>query len=191
MFGRQFLAAYMIVYFPAHVFDKIENLEQALIVAANHFIRSFDNIVADMSSGDMSPLSVPADSAHLFLVLTHRYFNAFHAWKTPDCAALIGRIERSILMLIQARDRINTFGPGLNLVAPGLNPVAPGPGDLAAMAELTAQIERMEIKLVQLAGAQAAAQFKATHYPVAPAAALPDSVDGDAEMAVDPDPGAA
>jgi hypothetical protein len=171
--NRRLLAAYMITYYPNHVFETVHGQrEQDVIAAAREFIECFDSILAHVSSGDMSPHSIPADKSSVFQGLTSRYLQTFEAWRDPDNQLLVDRIQRALLALVHAKNHTDeTEDPHLLTV-------------------LDEQIQRLEDKMVELAGAEALALFRANYPPPTAAAEIPEFPDaafllaeGDAEAA--------
>jgi hypothetical protein len=160
---RKFIAAYLIVYFPTHVLETSNGeQERNVITAATRFVRLFDEIVENMPSGSMSPSSIQSDRALAFLESAETFFAVYHAWEAIDKQVLAGRIQRCILSLINARNRINAV-------------------------DFNTGIQILKTKLDVFAGKVAADEFMAQHQvavaavvPAPPADAIPPPNDNEA-----------
>jgi hypothetical protein len=140
---RVFLAAYMIVCFPAHVFETMGLLEQTLLQSARHLLDIFEQICLALHCDDGVPTTkLPRALAEEFPAALAAYLSRFSEWKEPDEAKLVGRIEMALLALVRAQRQLKAT-------------------DALEAAELSAQIERLREKLLQLGGTAAVGRFEA------------------------------
>jgi hypothetical protein len=135
---RVIMAAYMIVLWPSHVFEKEEELETKLIHDSKEMLTAFEKIVALLADGkgfiDMPPtlvLSFP-DKVRI-------YISSFSAWKTPDEARLAERITNALNALHQAKAHLEETAS--NAV-----------DQSAKITLIDEQITRLRMKLGQIAG---------------------------------------
>ena len=143
---RVFLAAFMVVCRPTHVFESIETLEQNLIDSSTIVIRQFDSIVALLAASPRAAWhDVPASTRASFHAGMFIFFQRFQAWKVPDAQKLNNRIENALLALYRA--------------AMDLPPNEPENSNLRT--EFRKQIQRLEQKLVQYEGQQRLEQLQA------------------------------
>ena len=130
---RVFMAGYMIVHYPANVF---EDLDAQLVVdlreAAAPLLASFEQICALCDTVGFD--GVPHALSHQFVQQLPTYMTRFRAWKIPDEAKLSQRIRHALTALYDAL-------------------AAVPPAD-ALTEELNSQIERLRTKLLQIAGHQ-------------------------------------
>ena len=141
---RIFLAAYMIVCFPTNVFERIGPTEQALLDAARRMLETFEGICLAVHGADRpSVAQLPRPLMERLPGEVREYLDRFAAWRVPDEARLVGRIERALLAVLQARAEAGAGAAGLNA------------------AELEGQAARLREKLAQLAGADAVARVEA------------------------------
>jgi hypothetical protein len=135
---RVFMAGYMVVHYPANVF---EDLDAQLVVdlreAAAPLLASFEQICALCDTVGFD--GVPHTLSHQFVQQLPTYMTCFRAWKIPDEAKLSQRIRHALTALYDAL-------------------AAVPPAD-ALTEELNSQIERLRTKLQQIAGHQALADF--------------------------------
>ena len=150
---RVFLAAYMIALHPTQVFETIGAVERDLTESAQRLLDLFESILSAIRSHPHFALcALPADTAQSFLLALSNYQLCFHAWKTPDAAKLIGRIQHALVALYHAAHHL-----------------LPAPADAGPRAELRTQVRRLRDKLAQIAGPDALARFDREH-PAPPAA---------------------
>jgi hypothetical protein len=141
---RVLLAAYMIVCFPAHVFESMGLLEQSLLQAARRLLEIFETICLALQGNDVrTSTNLPRVLMDRFPAALGEYLLRFSEWKEPDQAMLVGRIERALLAVIRAQRQLGTTNS-------------------QEAVELSAQNERLRAKLLQLGGAQAVSRFEAT-----------------------------
>ena len=137
---RVFMAGYMIVHYPANVF---EDLDAQLVVdlreVAAPLLASFEQICALCDTVGFD--GVPHNLSHQFVQQLPTYMTRFRAWKIPDEAKLSQRIRHALTALYDAL-------------------AAVPPAD-ALTEELNSQIERLRTKLLQIAGHQVLADFDA------------------------------
>ena len=158
---RVFLAGFMIVYRPTHVFESMGALEKALFDAAVPLFRAFGSVCASIrTSGD-----VPHELTQDFQRLLFEYLKRFKAWKVPDEAKLTARIKHALIALYQAEAQLPLDEPE----------------DSPLRGEFRTQIERLRSKLLQISGEEAVRVFDANRR-VNPQAAL--SGGGDAYASV-------
>lgn len=149
---RVFLASYMIVAKPDHVFEIIGELETQLQEAAERMIIIFEKLykaMAEHPSKDtkeiITELQIPDDM--LFPVCLSEYVKKFKAWKIPDEMKLTQRIRHALAALYMAEDETDTANPE----APRLK------------RELKMQQERLRFKLQQAAGERVRQEFDSKH----------------------------
>ena len=150
---RVVLAAFMIAYRPAYVFESMAPLETALLEAATPLITTFQAICLAVVTGG-SFASVPHELTRNFATMLYEYLKRFKAWKIPDEAKLTLRIKHGLTALYQAEEYLPEDEPA----------------DSKLRNEFRTQIERLRDKLRQIAGADALQQFDAqraaVHIPV-------------------------
>jgi hypothetical protein len=140
---RVFLAAYMIVCFPAHVFESMGLLEQILLQAARHLLETFEKICFLLQGNDIRSFTdLPRALTDQFPAALAEYLSRFSEWKEPDQEMLVGRIERALFALVRAQRQLGTT-------------------ESPEAVELLAQTERLRAKLLQLGGAEAVGRFEA------------------------------
>ena len=132
---RVFLAAYMIAYYPAHVFETMGQMEQSLFDAATPLIVAFEAI-ADKIKSDSLFMNVGYELTKDFPTLLFRYLCHFKAWKVPDEAKLVSRIKTALLALYEAQAHL----------PPDEDP------ESKLNLEFRSQIGRLRSKLSQIAG---------------------------------------
>ena len=141
---RIFLAAYMIVCFPTNVFERIGPTEQALLDAARRMLETFEGICLAVHGADRpSVAQLPRPLMERLPGEVREYLDRFAAWRVPDEARLVGRIERALLAVLQARAEAGAGAAGLNA------------------AELEGQAARLREKLAKLAGTDAVDRVEA------------------------------
>jgi hypothetical protein len=99
---RVFLAAFMIAYYPANVFENMGPLEQALFDVTTPLIVSFEAIMVALSSGLLFK-DIDVSFTKDFTALLFRFLKHFRAWKVPDEAKLVARIKNALLALYEAQ----------------------------------------------------------------------------------------
>jgi hypothetical protein len=138
---RAFLAAYLVVYYPAHVFETGGGVEMEVMTAASALLRCVNAIVA-LLAVHPSLHAVPRELVLSLPVLLKRYEEVFHAWKHPDAARLVARIKHALVALFTAE-----------LSAQGT------PLDEMTRLELRTQTDRLRQKLLELGGERAVAEL--------------------------------
>jgi hypothetical protein len=128
---RVFLAAYMIVCFPANAFERPNDpLERSLTEIAQRMLQSFEAI---LTSG------APPER---FRAELKEYFQIFHAWKVPDERKLRRRICHALRAIRDAKEAL-------------------GNQNLELREQIDAQETLLRDKLVQICGQQALDSFEA------------------------------
>ena len=94
----------MIAYRPAHIFESIGALEQALFEAASPLMVRFEKICACIrvrTSRSRSFQAVPKELTEDFPTMLFEYLKCFKAWKIPDAgeAKLTCRIKHALIAL--------------------------------------------------------------------------------------------
>ena len=139
---RVFLAAYMIAYFPAKVFESMGPLEKTLLKVSQPLIDSIEKIMREISEYGLFK-DVPSAMTEKFTALLFDYLCHFKAWKVPDEKKLVLRIQHALLALYQARAHLPREEPA----------------DSKLNIEFETQITRLRSKLVQIAGRPALEKF--------------------------------
>jgi hypothetical protein len=104
---RVFLAAFMIAYHPAQVFERTTNLEVALCEAAVNMLKVFDVMCTDIANSTRgSCLRETCEKARTFPSVLHDYLDAFQAWKLPDEVKLTERIQHALDALAEAQGHL-------------------------------------------------------------------------------------
>eukprot|EP00291_Cryptomonas_curvata_P026132 CAMPEP_0172172484 /NCGR_PEP_ID=MMETSP1050-20130122/12474_1 /TAXON_ID=233186 /ORGANISM="Cryptomonas curvata, Strain CCAP979/52" /LENGTH=157 /DNA_ID=CAMNT_0012844033 /DNA_START=175 /DNA_END=645 /DNA_ORIENTATION=+ len=104
---RVFLAAYMIALHPTHVFEAMGAVERDLTESAQRLLELFETILSAIRSRPhCASGSLPAAPTQAFLPALADYQRCFHAWKTPDAAKLVGRIQHALVALYHAALRL-------------------------------------------------------------------------------------
>jgi hypothetical protein len=134
---RVFLASYMIVNRPTHVFEQMGPLEQELFESAKTLQECFERIVFAVNNG-ASLSQIPEDVTRPFVPLLCDYLKSFKAWKVPDEAKLTCRIQHALVALYNAQEQLP----------------ADEPNDSKLKVEFRTQIQRLRGKLTQIAGAE-------------------------------------
>ena len=143
---RVFLAAFMIVYRSAHVFESMGDLEQRLLEVATPLLAKFFEILAALRAAPHRTFAeVPAEVTAPFVGLLYEYLRRFKAWKIPDEIKLTTRIQHALIALYQAEEHLPPDEPE----------------DSKLKVEFRTQIERLRSKLQQISGQDALAQFDA------------------------------
>jgi hypothetical protein len=138
---RAFLAAYLVVYYPAHVFGTRGGSEMAVMTAASALLRCVNAIVALLAI-HASLHAVPRELVLSLPVLLKRYEEVFTAWKQPDAAKLVDRIKHALVALFTAE--LSVQGTPL---------------DEMTRLELRMQTDRLRQKLLELGGERAVAEL--------------------------------
>ena len=140
---RVFLAGYMVAFRPAHVFESMGALEQALLEAATPLLYAFEKICCSLKSngGHFSLLS--ADLTKDFPTMLFEYLKRFKAWKIPDEKKLVTRIKHALVALYQAEEHLPVDEPD----------------DSKLRIEFVTQIERLRSKMIQIVGVNALNEF--------------------------------
>ena len=162
---RVYLAAYLIVLRPTHVFESMGTLERALLDAATPLVGRVERLAVVLrgsAAGGAREAEVDGLLAD-FQPMLFNYLRRFRAWKVPDEARLSTRIRHALIALYQAQAHL----PADEAVNSQLS------------VELRTQIERLRGKLVQIAGQAALDSFDAERHD-APTPALGDG--GEASM---------
>ena len=150
---RVFLAAYMIALHPTRIFEEMGAVERDLTESAQRLLELFETILSAIRSRPhCASASLPAATTQAFLPALADYQRCFHAWKTPDAAKLVGRIQHALVALYRAARHL-----------------PPGPADAGTRGELRRQVRRLREKLAQIAGPDAVGRFDREH-PAPPAA---------------------
>lgn len=148
---RVFLCMYMIVLRPTYVFVEFCPLATAVIGSGRLLLTCFGGIITSILDGStFSDLDVNLRASFTDLLID--YLTKFNAWKVPDMEKLIGRIRHALVALYGAQLSLPTNEPE----------------DSRLSVELRAQILRLRTKIVQIAGAEALAEFDATRATTAP-----------------------
>ena len=104
---RVFLAAFMIAYHPAQVFERTTKLEVALCEAAVNMLKVFDVMCTDIANSTRgSCLRETCEKARTFPHVLHVYLDAFQAWKLPDEVKLTERIQHALDALAEAQGHL-------------------------------------------------------------------------------------
>ena len=133
---RVFLAAYMVAYFPSHVFETMGPLEQALFDAATPMIVAFEAIMGELTTCGSSFRDVPYALTKDFPTLLFEFLRHFRAWKVPDEVKLVARIKHALVALYEAQSHL---------------PADEDP-ESKLNVEFRTQIWRLRMKLSQIAG---------------------------------------
>jgi hypothetical protein len=136
---RIFLAAFLIVYFPEHVFERLGAVEQAVIFEGRALLACVEAFVVHFAS-NFSFKRLPRENCSALLVQLQLYEQAFQAWKQPDELRLVARIEIALCGLYYAAREIP-------------------PHDDRLRREFNTQIQRLRAKLVQLSGSAGLDRF--------------------------------
>ncbi len=144
---REFLAAYMLIGFPAYTFANPNGeLEQRLVESGKRMLETFEGICDALRAMDTpSPAALPRPLTERFPEDFHEYLRCFRAWKVPDESQLAQRILRALRAIYEAR---------LTLTADPHEPPA-------VMAELNQQYAQLTRKLAQISGQEAVDNFEA------------------------------
>jgi hypothetical protein len=137
---RVYLAAYMVAFQPANVFESMGDLEHSVFESAQPLVSAFHAIADAVAATGSFQGVAPALTAN-FTELLEEYLVRFQAWKVPDEVKLVTRIKHALAALYTAQ------------------PEAAADAGLAA--ELSAQIVRLSAKLTQIGGPDALALFEA------------------------------
>jgi hypothetical protein len=141
---RIFLSSYMIAYYPQNVFENIGTLEKALLDATIPLLTRFQNICKTIcSSAKHTFQDVPDELTKDFLTMLFEFYKNFKEWKVPDVAKLTSRIKHALTALYKAKEQIMLHEPD----------------NSELKIEFNKQIERLRIKLRQVAGVNALEQF--------------------------------
>ena len=140
---RIFLAAYMITVYPVNVFEHTGELEIRLMASAKLLLETFEKILYSTSPFR----GMPHDVTKSFPSQLFDYLRDFKAWKIPDEARLLKRIEHALVALYQARAH--------------LPPDEPENSQLNT--EFRTQISRLKEKMLKIGGAAFFAKFEADH----------------------------
>ena len=138
-----FLAMYMIVVRPAHVFEDFNPLALALLDASRLLMQCFEDIRRQFLARGCNFLNVDADLRSTFGFKLFCYLEKFEAWKVPDQAKIRCRIKHALMALQMAEGQISIDGP----VDSGLR------------IELQIQIALLRGKLQQIGGLEALQEF--------------------------------
>lgn len=98
---RIFTAAYLIVYYPTHVFESMGETEEAAKRTATALLECL-NAITEQFAIHLSWPAVPRELLQSFPALLNAYEQAFSAWKTPDMAKLTNRIKHALVALFTA-----------------------------------------------------------------------------------------
>ena len=143
---RVVLAAYMIAYRPTHVFESMGQVETDLVVSAKTMLATLESITQTlMKSVGKRFAEVPAVLTKNFQTIMFDYLKSFKAWKIPDEAKLTCRIKHALVALYQAQQHLPPNEPS----------------DSKLNLEFHSQIERLRLKLLQIAGQEALDKFDA------------------------------
>ncbi|EFW23362.1 hypothetical protein D8B26_006851 [Coccidioides posadasii str. Silveira] len=85
---RVFLSSYLILSHPAQALSSNGEQEQDLITKAQDLLVIFEQVITQLSSIGVSPVSLSSDLQTLSQSY-NTFFSAFHAWKTHDSTVLI------------------------------------------------------------------------------------------------------
>jgi hypothetical protein len=97
---RVFLAAYMVMLHPNHVFEQLGMSEQNLLTASHNMDASLVNVVREFLGGEGVAAGTWAACTHAVEV----YLPIFRAWKVFDEGALYLRLTRALCALRAHRD---------------------------------------------------------------------------------------
>lgn len=156
--ARALLAAYMIHYYPIHVFENgVLETEVALVKrAASDFITMLNSIVDEL--GNSGWTNITRMHAIEFHRMICTYTRAFNAWKVPDQAQLTARMERALTALFVIRNNVLAVNNTQSIIR--IDTIIPASGD--DLAYVNASIDRLRAKYVQVNGQQALADFEAS-----------------------------
>lgn len=149
--SRVFVAAVMCAYFERHTFEEMGDVERALTDAARKLLKCVDAISIFLTVSRFF-CHVPAEYLQEFPVLIKDYEQKFRAWKLPDAAKLVGRINHALRSLVWAFVE--------------LDPLDPLNEDVRK--EFRMQIRRLSVKLVQIQGPGALQEFETLRATVMP-----------------------
>jgi hypothetical protein len=128
---RVFVASYMIVLQPSHVFESIGAVERELIDSGNAVVSCWEDLCQCLRDGPRSH-----DSLATFPTLLETYYEKFRNWKVPDEAKLVLRIRHALSALYAARHHLPPDEPA----------------DSRLLLEFNTQIVRLTNKLRQIGG---------------------------------------
>ena len=162
---RTFLAAFLIVHRPNHVFEMMGERETTLKESATVMLRSFENILVkiqekcsratatattSMMMAATSGVSHPSpgdDNRQIiskdFIPSLFRYLTDFKRWKVQDEANLIRRIMRALVALYEAEAQLPLDEPE----------------DSSVKKEFRTQVERLRSKMLQVGGQEKLDEF--------------------------------
>lgn len=129
---RIFLAAYLIVFFPTHVFDQNGETQQAVIREGQTLLACVEAFIVHYSA-NFSFHGISRENCLALLTQISVYDDAFQAWKRPDEVQLVMRIEHALRALYYAAREVP-------------------PHDDRLRREFNTQTQRLRAKLVQLSG---------------------------------------
>ena len=148
---REFLAAYMLIGFPAYTFANPNGeLEQRLVESGRRMLETFEGICDAVRAMDTpSPAALPRPLTERFPEDFHEYLRCFRAWKVPDESQLAQRILHALRAIYEAR---------ATLAADPHETRTPG-----VMAQLNEQYAKLTVtrKLAQINGQEAVDNFEA------------------------------
>lgn len=139
---RVFLCTFMIAFYEHCVFEYVGTKEQCVIDWTHRLIQNVFNIAELLAQGTAFR-DIPRAVTEALPGLLTGFENAFNAWKTPDKAVLVARIEHATRMLMKHFRIIDPYEPL----------------DAHRRAEFRAQICRLRDQLRQINGPNACRVF--------------------------------
>ena len=141
------LASYMIRYHTDQVFETVGYFETNLLQASVALLDCFDRICnAIHTSNSHRFQDVPHDTTSGFVNLLESYLQSFTAWKKPDEAKLMSRIQHALTALYKAKAQLPPDEPA----------------DSTLSNEFRVQISNLRKKLSVIGGEAALSAFDAT-----------------------------
>lgn len=107
---RVLLAAYMITYFSANIFEQIEAREIALIAEAKLLLDLVESFIKHYEEHS-SFVQFPRANCLVLIPQIVRYNQAFLAWREPDTARLTTRINTALTALFIAKRNLPSETP--------------------------------------------------------------------------------
>jgi len=138
--ARLFLASYLIAFKKEYVFDNPNGeLEVLLFDSANVLINAFEKICVKLSIGECFHNIDKELTQSLYIVFID-YLDKFKKWQSFDEIKLIGRIKHVLFALLEAKANLS-------------------PDDFNSI-EIRDRIDKLRMKLVQIGGENADAEFE-------------------------------
>jgi hypothetical protein len=136
---RVVLAGFLVKHHKPRVFEDFGNLEQALVEATLPLLSGLEELARKITP--------KAGEVAAFNVQLRAYLAAFEAWKKPDEAKLLKRIEHALVALGHAESALP----------------ASEPEDSKLVVEFRSQTDRLRDKMLRIGGADCLAAFDERH----------------------------